>query len=77
MTTFLDLIAAFNFVEHNTLLGKMKIYGFSSQSTNIIDSYLKGKNNDFRFIVTPDMSFYNPSYVISILIGKIDEESFK
>ena len=40
ITTFLELSAAFDCVEHNTLIDKIKLYGFDTTMTNIIISYL-------------------------------------
>jgi hypothetical protein len=41
---FLDLSAAFDIVDHPLLLEKLKLYGFTDNSLNWIESYLSGRN---------------------------------
>ena len=41
---FLDLSAAFDIVDHPLLLEKLKLYGFTDNSLNWMESYLSGRN---------------------------------
>ena len=41
-----DLSAAFDCVSHDTLIGKMKLYGFDANSIKWLESYL---DNQFSF----------------------------
>ena len=42
-TLFLDLIKAFNFVNHDLLLNKLTVYYFSQHSIDVFKSYLRNR----------------------------------
>lgn len=45
---FLDLSASWDLIDHNWLLTKLKLYGFSDESRRLIKSYLSGRKQQIR-----------------------------
>ena len=47
---FMDLSKAFHTINHDLMLAKLKSYGFSTNTLNLMHSYLKNKNKNFKLI---------------------------
>ena len=47
---FLDLSKAFDTINHDLLLAKLKAYGFSPNALKLMHSYFNNRNNKFKLI---------------------------
>ena len=85
VTTFLDLSAAFDCVDKNTMINKMNIYKFYNSVVNLIDSYLSyrsqlvvigGQQSNYLSVnsATPQGSILGPLLFL-LYINDISESS--
>jgi len=49
-TIYIDFSKAFDSIDHEILLLKLKLYGFSFELTELISSYLKGRNCEVSYL---------------------------